>query len=42
MTIGLRSALLITACGYFLAYLVAFVSPLRHLRHVPPVAEQTA
>jgi len=42
MTIGLRSALLITACGYFLAFLVAFVSPLRHLRHVPPLEEPAA
>lgn len=39
VTIGLRYALLITACGYFLAFLVAFISPLRRLRSIPPVAE---
>jgi MFS family permease len=39
VTIGLRYALLITACGYFLAFLVAFVSPLRRLRNVPPLEE---
>ena len=38
VTIGLRDALLITACGYFLAFLVAFFSPLRRLRSTPPVA----
>ena len=38
VTIGLRDALIITACGYFLAFLVAFLSPLRRLRGTPPVA----
>lgn len=39
VTIGLRYALLITACGYFLAFLVALISPLRRLRGAPPMAE---
>ena len=38
VTIGLRYALVITACGYFIAFLVAFISPLRRLHSIPPVA----
>jgi MFS family permease len=37
VTIGLRAALLITACGYFLAFLLALLSPLRRLHSTPPI-----
>lgn len=42
VTIGLRYTLLITACGYFLAFLFGFFSPLRTLHTVPPVDEPAA
>src|SRR5581483_2995235 len=42
VTIGLHITLLITACGYFLAFLAAFISPLRRLRSIPPVVEPGA
>ncbi len=42
VTIGLRYTLLITACGYFLAFLAAVLSPLRGLRSIPPIEEPAA
>jgi MFS family permease len=42
VTIGLRPTLLFTACGYFLAFLVALFSPLHGLRSIPPLEEPGA
>jgi MFS family permease len=42
VTIGLRSTLLITACGYFVAFLVALLSPLRGLRSIARMEEPEA
>jgi hypothetical protein len=41
-TMGLRSTLLITSCGYFVAFLVALLSPLRSLRRIPRLEESEA
>lgn len=40
--IGLRYTLLITAAGFLLGFVFAFFSPLRSLRTIPPLAEDSA